>query len=70
MVLIKLVKQALNIDDGFGPGQAAREIGVAPLQERHLGGQRIGFGGLRSAFSRRQRIEHPGVPLTAPVAQC
>jgi len=59
----------LDLYNGFGARQASDELRVVALQRRHLAGERVGFGGLRSAFDRRQCAEGAEVALPAPVGQ-
>ena len=49
--------------------QAQRETGIVALKQGQFGCQRVGFGGLRSALGRRQRVEGAGVALPAPVGE-
>ena len=55
--------------DGLGASQAAREMGVAPLQQSHFRQERVGFGGLGASFGRCQRSGGSCVALPAPIAK-
>src|ERR1019366_9088293 len=59
----------LDVDDGLGTDKAPREMGIIPLQARHFGGQRVGFGGFWAAFAGNQRADYPGLAQPAPVAK-
>jgi hypothetical protein len=59
----------LELDDRFGACQPQRQTGIVSPEKRQLGGERVGFSGLRSALGRRQRTEGTGLALPAPVGQ-
>jgi hypothetical protein len=59
----------LQLDDGFGAFQAQRQTGIIALKACQISRQRVGFGGLRSAFGWRQCTEGSGVPLLAPFGE-
>jgi hypothetical protein len=59
----------LEVDDGFGALQAQREAGIVALKAGQVSGQRIGFGGFRSAPRRGQAADGSRVPLAAPFGQ-
>ena len=70
----------LDVDDGFGAGQAQREAGIVLLKTGVVGGQRVRFGGpsglacqpvgkLRPSFGWVQAADGPGIPGPAPVGE-
>ena len=59
----------LEIDDGFGPRQAAYQDGILPLAFGQQRRQRIGRGGFWTALTRTESLERTGVALPAPIGQ-
>ena len=59
----------MEIDDGFGPRQAACEDGIFPLAFGQQRGQRMDGGGFRTALTRTEGMERTGVALPAPIGQ-
>jgi hypothetical protein len=62
-------KLFLGGDDGVGPNEPPREMGVVLLQHGHFRRERVGLGGFRTTFGGGESVKRSGVALAAPVTQ-